>query len=386
MKILQLISSAGFFGVENVALGLSMELKAQNIWNVLGVFGNYHNLHLEIIEEAKKNDLGTHIFYCNGRFDIKTMYNMINFIKNNKVDIIHTHGSKPNFYGFVVAKLLKVPIVATCHGRIENPIVSVSNSWAGKISNKKYYRIDKTILPRFGKVIAVSEDIKDEFLRNGVIEGRIGLIYNGVAINKYGAATETIRKELNIDKETKVIGTVARLTAEKGLPFLLEAFEKVLRVLPDSTLIIVGNGPLGDELKEKACELGIAAKVIFTGKRNDLPQIYSTMDIFVLPSLKEELPMVILEAMASKKPIIATNVGAIPKLIENGREGFLVGPGRTDDLTRAIIAMAKDIGMEKKFAENAYKKVVEEFSSEKMCRRYVDAYKEVMQQKGKSTN
>jgi glycosyltransferase involved in cell wall biosynthesis len=130
-------------------------------------------------------------------------------------------------------------------------------------------------------------------------------------------------------------------------------------------------------LTRKAAELGVGEKVLLTGVRTDLPRVYSAMDIFVLPSLKEGLPMVILEAMASRKPIIATNVGGIPRVIENGSEGILVNPSNVVELSEAIITLLKNEEMSKRLAQNACNKVTQQFSSEAMCARYIGIYEEV---------
>jgi glycosyltransferase involved in cell wall biosynthesis len=373
MKILQLISSYGFFGSENVLLELSRELKSLHIENIIGVFENAHNPHTEVAQYAGENNLHTKIFRCNGKIDLKTFHEMKEFIRENEVSIIHAHGYKSNIYGFLTAQVLKKPIVSTCHNWI-----------ADDRKTRAYYCLEKTVLRWFDKVIAVSEDIKDELRRKGVSEDNMTLIHNGINIHKYSAVSKTVRSELHIGEKTKVIGTVARLTAEKGLSYLLQAFKAMLSPFPDSVCVIVGDGPLRTELTRRAVELGIGDKVIFTGKRSDLPQIYSTMDIFVLPSLKEGLPMVILEAMASRKPIIATNVGAVPRAVKNGREGILVNPGNVGELSEAIIALAKDGALSEKLAQNAYRKVVGQFSSETMCSRYVETYEEILQRKDKA--
>jgi len=142
-------------------------------------------------------------------------------------------------------------------------------------------------------------------------------------------------------------------------------------------LLIVGDGPLKEDLKQETQRLGISNDVIFTGYRTDIPQLLSVMDIFVLPSLTEGLPMVLLEAMASRKPIIATNVGAIPKVI-NKDNGLLVEPKDVTALQRAIEILLNDKGIKQKFASSSYETVMVKFSSEQMCSKYYELYKEVM--------
>jgi glycosyltransferase involved in cell wall biosynthesis len=139
-------------------------------------------------------------------------------------------------------------------------------------------------------------------------------------------------------------------------------------------LLIVGDGPLMENLQKEADRLPI----IFTGIRKDMPRIYSAMDIFVLPSLIEGLPMALLEAMASKKPIVATRVGAIPQVIQDGHSGYLIDPGDTEGLAIAIMGLLADPQKAGKMAGNAYKVVREHYSSQKMAKEYEQVYREVL--------
>ncbi len=360
MKILQLISSAGFFGAENVVLELSRELGALNIENIIGVFENSQNPHIEIAENARKYGLKTEIFKCRGKADIKTIFSIKKFIKDNGIDIIHTHGYKSNFYGLIAAKLLKKPAVSTCH------------NWIPQYET--YYRSDKYTLRFFNKVVGVSESVRNELLKNNVREDKISIIFNGVNINRFEECSNDLRDEFQIAKKVKVIGTVARFTEEKGLLNLVETAREISNTFENVRFMIVGDGPLRGELEKKSAELGIAGKVIFTGLRSDLPEVYSTFDIFVLPSLQEGLPMVLLEAMAAKKPIVATTVGAIPRVLTDRVDGLLVSPGDIDGLKAAIISLLRNEGLSNALAYSAYNKVKSEFSSGAMCARYVQIY------------
>lgn len=370
MKILQLISSAGFFGAESVVLELSKELNSQNIENIIGVFENFQNPHAEIAQYAKENNLKATVFECNGKVDLKTLYDIKRFIKKNEIDIIHTHGYKSNIYGILIAKILKKPIISTCHNWISDDL-----------KTKTYYRIDKFMLPKFNEIIAVSDEIENELLRNKVQKNKITLIFNGINISKFSNNNRDVKSEFNISNGTKIIGTIARFTPEKGLFNFLQAAKEISNSFPDVIFMFVGDGPLREDLAKKTVELGIREKVIFTGIRNDMPEVYNTIDIFVLPSLKEGLPMVLLEAMAAKKPVIATKVGAIPKVIEDKKEGILTSPDSVEELKDAITYLLKNKEFSEKLSKNAYDKVSREFSSKIMCERYLEIYKEVIQNK-----
>lgn len=147
---------------------------------------------------------------------------------------------------------------------------------------------------------------------------------------------------------------------------------------PKVVLLIVGDGPLRNELQERVEDLGIRDKVIFTGMRSDTPELYSLMEFFILSSITEGLPVALLEAMASKKPVIATEVGAVPKVIQDGHSGLLVEPKDVEGLSKAIIDLLENPDQAAYLALNGYEEVTNEFSSQKMAERYVEVYKEVL--------
>ena len=125
---------------------------------------------------------------------------------------------------------------------------------------------------------------------------------------------------------SQIVGVVARLEPEKGHPTLLEAWPLVLRAVPDAYLLIVGEGSRRDALEAQARELRIAHRVVFTGRRDDVPAVTAALDVAVLPSYREAQGLVILEAMALSRPVVASNVGGIPEMIEDGVTGLLVPP------------------------------------------------------------
>ncbi|MDH5769316.1 MAG: glycosyltransferase, partial [Nitrospirota bacterium] len=177
-----------------------------------------------------------------------------------------------------------------------------------------------------------------------------------------------------------VVGTIGSLKYEKGHEYLLRAAKEVLESHTSVKFLIVGSGPLRNSLENNVKSLGIANDVIFTGYRKDVAELLSVMDIFVLPSVKEGLPMVLLEAMAAKKPIIATRVGAVPKVIRDNETGILVEPEDVYTLQRAIGNFLDDIVKAHGLALEGYERVKKDFSSEKMCRAYLTLYRELLSQ------
>jgi len=367
MRILHLISSSGLFGAERVVLELSKGLKRNyNCQPVVGVIRNSQSPHIEIAEEAAACCLDSVIFPCRGRFDPKLSSLIGNFVEQNKIDIVHCHGYKSNIYGLLASRN-RVPSVTTNH-----------NWLTSGLSLKLYCFLDSCWIRYFNRIVAVSEKIKKEMLKFGLPEKKIRVIDNGIDLERFAREIPTgrIKEEFGLSGNLKIVGTVGSLTTEKGYIHLLKAAKSVLDVGIGVSFLIVGEGPLRNRLEEEAGKLGIRSNIVFAGYRSDIPEMLSTMDIFILSSIKEGLPMVLLEAMAAKKPVIATAVGAVPEVIRDHRDGLLVQPGDIEGLKRAIMELARDPEKADRLAANGYERV-KNFSSGNMAGKYFAIYKEL---------
>ena len=172
-----------------------------------------------------------------------------------------------------------------------------------------------------------------------------------------------------------MIGFVGRLVPGKGGEILLDAAQKVTAVHPDATFVFVGEGPLRSEWEAIARRLGIAEKVIFTGVRNDMPGVYASFDMVVLPSFDEAMPMCVIEGMAAGKPVIATPVGATPELVLPGTTGLLVEPGDTSGLAAAILKLLANPEQTRQLGARAAQHVERRFSAAAMAQKYIDLYR-----------
>lgn len=365
LKILQLISSSGFFGAENVLFELSYELKKLGHSVTIGVFQNLHNPNLELFKTARENSIQAHAFSCAGKMDIKTISSIASFVRENSFDIVHSHGYKSNIYAVLSNIRNRKPIVATCH----NWIVS-----SGKMG--LYTKLDKLFLKRFDAVVPVSTTVRDLLFKAGIRKDRVFLIENGVNMRRFGSADKAddeLRSAL-FKEDGVVIGTVGRLTAEKGHTYLLKAARKVLDKNPGCFFLIVGDGPLRESLEEEAKSLGIAERTVFTGKRADIPALLSAMDIFTMPSLTEGQPMALLEAMASGTPIVATSVGDIPRILKNGETGQIVPPEDPNALAQAILIDINDRKKAQERAKRALAEALTRYSSARMAEEYLKVY------------
>jgi glycosyltransferase involved in cell wall biosynthesis len=370
IKVLHLCSSTGFFGAENVIIELAKNLKMFGYEPIVGVFNNLSNPNLELAHEAKKNGLQTKIFLCKKKFDFNTIKKIRSCVKKNNVKILHTHGYKSNLYG-LLGSTNKCVKVATNHAWVQ------SNH-----KTKIYCLLDYFFIRFFKKIIAVSDQIHEEIKNKGIISKKIELIYNGIDVQKFENKfdNDEIKSEFSISAKSKVVGTVGSLNIVKGHIYFIEAAKEVLKSSPDTKFLIVGDGPLRKKLEEKTKKLKIERNVIFAGLIKDMPKIYSLIDVLVIPSLSEGMPMVLLEAMAAGKPVIATNVGSISKALVDQHTGILIKPKDVDNLKNAILYILKNESTAKAYGYNGWKKVQNDFLAVIMCKKYISVYKEVLSQ------
>jgi glycosyltransferase involved in cell wall biosynthesis len=366
MRVLHLISSSGYFGTDNMLIELVKGSTGPAVSPVVGVFRNVHNPHVEIGEVARSHDIPVEVFPCRGKVDIGTISKIRRFLDRQGIDIVHTHGYKSNLYALASTVGMHVMRIATCH------------NWLGDdVKMKSYARLDKFFLKRFDRVVAVSDTIREELVSARIPAHNIVTINNGIDLKRYQCqvVTEGAREALGIRKGAKVVGTVGRLSEEKGHIHLLRAARDPALEGKKVVFLIVGDGPLRSCLEEEAGGKGKRPpEILFTGTRTDVDRIYGLMDMFVLPSLTEGLPMALLEAIASKRPVIATRVGGVPEVIQDGSSGRLVDPGDAKALARAIQGLLDDPEGGRRMAENAYETVRETFSAERMTQRYLDLY------------
>jgi glycosyltransferase involved in cell wall biosynthesis len=224
------------------------------------------------------------------------------------------------------------------------------------------------LTPAFDQLIAVSRAIEAKLHHEGRDIVPIRLIHNGVDLQRYDHQEPccTLREEYGMEPGSQIVGVVARLEPEKGHPTLLEAWPAVLRAVPGAYLLIVGEGSRRDSLEAQARELRIAHRVIFAGRRDDVPAVTAALDVAVLPSYREAQGLTILEAMALCRPVVASDVGGIPEMIEDGVTGLLVPPHDAPALAAAIARLLLDHPYADTIARAGHDLVHERFCVEMM--------------------
>lgn len=287
-------------------------------------------------------------------------------------DVVHTHKYKDSILGSIVARYMRVPhVVRAVHGMPE-PFTGLRN-----VKMAGYTIADRFVTGWLvDKVIAVSFDIEKVLLRT-YGSNRVVCIHNGIDLEtvRVTAHKEDKRKEWNIDVKAILIGTVGRLVPVKGHNILLEAFRILCQRHHNVRLIFVGDGPLRGHLEAEAKRLDLDQSVIFSGHQEQSYDFINMMDIFVLPSLHEGIPMVLLEAFALKRPIIASRVGGIPEVVSHGHSGILVSPANADALALEIGDMIQNPAMAAAFGVSGRSQVECEFSASMMANRTAAMYR-----------
>lgn len=290
----------------------------------------------------------------------------------NRVDLIHTHNRMALMYGAPAGRLARIAVVHTKHGR--NP---------GTAMQLVAARLAARFVDAF---VAVShETALFARGRREVADSRLSVIPNGIELGRFHrdpSARDRVRAELGIAPEAWVVGTVGRLSPEKNQALLVRA---VAPLLDDRhRLLVAGDGPMRGSLAGLASSLGTSAFVHLLGDRRDVPEILNALDAFVLSSDSEGLPLVIPEAMATGLPVVATRVGGVPDVLEDGRTGFLVPSGDEAGLRDRLVRLRDDRALGLAIGAAARAAAQARFSSERMLREYLELYARVLSRRDRS--
>lgn len=364
INILQLVEGFGLGGAEMKLLELIKCMDPERFRTVvcsLGLgetiseeFEKLRNYGVEVVEIPRKH-----------RIDPGLIYRLVKLIKSRRIDVIMTTLFYADIMGPIIGKAGKVKAVF---------------SWE-TISSPEWLIPRRLISYRAAirwcdKVISVSRATADFLIeKRGVHPDKIKIIPYGVNLEKYkDGSSNGVRKKLGLSEKDKIIGMVGRLRPQKGHVYLIDAAAEVVKKYPKVKFLLVGDGDLRSDLEKKVKQNRLIENFIFLGSRDDVPDLLKIMDIFTLPSLFEGLPNVILEAMASKKPIVATPVDGTKEAVINGETGILVPPKDPMSLSKALCDLLENPEKASNFGEKSRKRVEELFSLEKQVSSFENLY------------
>ena len=285
-------------------------------------------------------------------------------------DVVHNH----MFRAETVGARAVMTMAAAGHRR---PYL-VSTVHSSRVRSADDRALIASLTPEMDRLIAVSRMIVDKITDERGSDVPLSLIYNGIDLERYDHQEPccTLREEYGMEPSARIVGVVARLEPEKGHRTLFEAWPLVLRRCPDAYLLVVGEGSQREPLERLARDLRIAHRVVFTGRRDDVPAVTAALDVSVLPSYREAQGLAVLEAMALSRPVVATAVGGILEMIDDGVTGILVPPHEPEPLAEAIGRLLADNPLADTIARRAHDMVHDRFCVELMVKAIEGIYDE----------
>ena len=328
----------------------------------------------DIAQELMEKEISVRIL------KMESYYNPLNIVRlglamsRERFQLIHTHGYFAGTFGRISAILTGVPVL----------IAHVHSTYYHY--SKRNLLIEKVLSYFTDRIICISHAVERFVtLNEGICSEKTCLIYNAVVSPDYLLSDhlrKKMRASLGLDIEAIVIAIVASLTANKGHGFLLTAFEEAFRSHPSIRLLIVGDGPLRKQIETATRQMMMDQAVIFTGMQQDVFSLLQTSDIFVLPSQSREgLGVALIEAMAVGLPVIGTNLGGIPEVIEDGENGFLVAPGSSKQLAEVLKKLVNDQVLRTGMGRRGRQIYEEKFTMPKMIQQIETLYDQLLADK-----
>lgn len=331
IKVMFLIDSLGPGGAERLLIDLLPRLRQHGVESEVVAIQDRHGN--PVAEELRAVGFPVSTIGIERLRERGAIGRVMAAVERSAPDVIHTQLEFADVLGSIAGNRLGIPSIATIH-TLDRP-----RRWSKEAAH--FRLMAWTLRRRSHRVIAVSESARRHVLsKAGLRKRHTVTIHNGIDLTPYtsadGTSRSTVRRQMGIPPEAPVITTVAVLRRPKGIDYMLEALPSVLASHPDLRYVIVGDGPHRTYLEARTKELEIDRAVHFAGHRTDVPDVLAAADVFVLPSLAEALPTVIIEAMAGGLPTVATTVGGIPEIVDQGITGVLVPPADSARLADAV--------------------------------------------------
>ena len=311
--------------------------------------------------------------------DLSCVKSLNRLIKQHDLRIVHTHDDKTLLYGWILKKILPgLRIMYTCHShacysrkdftRIQDYLDFFIRNQARIFLMKRYQK----------PILTVSENTKSRLVKDGLRGQDIEVLANGIDFNfwKKEKGRPVLKEELQIPPDGYLVGTVARIDYDKDLSTFFQVTQAVVQIFQNVKFVIVGDGH-GNELQRVqvlAEEMGVGDHVFFTGHRNDILDIYASMDIFLMTSLTEGMPNTVLEAMSMEIPIVSTSVGGVPDLVDHGKTGFLADVGDHKSLSTYVLKLLKDNMLRQEFACAGRERIKKHFSFDQRVKKLEKYY------------
>jgi glycosyltransferase involved in cell wall biosynthesis len=365
-RVLQLGSPTGLYGAEHWILALIRHLDPNEVETTVSVIRDDPALEAPLCEVARREGFRTFVIEAPGRFNWSAVRQLREYIVANNIDVLHTHGYKMDIAGLLATRGTQCRLMTTPHG------------WSTKagLALRIYEGIDRAIFPFFDAVVPLSEKLVEELRSLPGMRKRLKLIRNAVDISEIDSIPDVAPPVAAWREQGQfVVGYVGQLIPRKGLPVLLEAFARL--DAPNKKLALVGDGPQREELERQVRALGIGADVSFFGFRSDRLAFLKGFDVFVLPSRLEGIPRCLMESMAARVSVVASDIPGCNDLVRPEENGILFPMDDVAALTRSLTRL-QDSAERARLSANARDFVMAEYSAAAMARRYQDLYRQLL--------
>lgn len=324
------------------------------------------------IQHIQKMGIEYSLLNQRSRFDFSLICEAIKLANLNKISILQTHGYKPSIVGFFLKYYLGLPWVPFLHG-----------DTAEDLKVRCYFQLEKLFVRRADAIVTVSEDMRQKMLQRGFSSYKVQAVRNAIDPSLFDVvlpehASRDFLRLHELKGDGPLIGIIGRMSPEKGHTFFLEAFPQVLAKIPTARVVFLGTGQEESMLRKICAEKGLQNRVHFMGFQEDIASWYPVLDLVVLPSLSEGLPNVAMEAMLFSKPIVATAVGGVPEVVEDGVTGKLVPARKATDLADAIVDLMSSPRLMAEYGVMGRKKVLEEFSPQVRANSMIAVYDTIL--------
>jgi L-malate glycosyltransferase len=366
MKVLHLNAGAETGGGMTHILQLLNNFKGAEV--TLGLFEK------ELMyEKARQLGIQVELFTQNSRLDISILPKIIDYIQMNNIDIVHTHGARANFYGYLLKKRLSCKWITTVHS---NPRLD----FLGKgVKGKIFTLLHLFALKKPDHFFAISDRFKQMLSAEGIQEKKITVIYNGINFNEVPPA-KLKRTDLKLKQDDFIVVMVARLDPVKGHTIAFKAVQDLLKQIPNLKLLLIGDGFIHNDLENEVKQLGITENVLFLGHQKNVHSYLSISNIKLLTSYSESFPLVLLEAARAKLPVISTDVGGVKQLIPNEKYGWIVPIKKVDSVKNAIHdAYTLPQNELKQKGQNLYERASAVFTTENTQESILKTYQKILQ-------
>jgi glycosyltransferase involved in cell wall biosynthesis len=368
IRILQTIRQGKIGGGETHVLDLVSTLNKDKYESIVLSFTEG-----PMVDKMKEMGVKTHVIYTEKPFNRSVWGKVKDILEEEKIEIVHAHGTRANSNTFSAAKKLGIPLLYTVHGW------SFHNDQNFLVKSIRTYG-EKFLVKNATKTICVSNSNYEDGAKRFSMKNAT-VITNGINLAKFDLTQsfKDIRKEFNIKEDEVLVGFIARMTSQKDPFTLLKAISKIPA---DSKIkfLIIGDGDSKEAVLKMADELKINSRVIFENFRQDIPDVLHGIDIFCLPSLWEGLPIALLEAMAMAKAVVATAIDGTKEVIVHEKNGLLVPVMNPDELANALILLSNDKALRDRLSKEARCTVEKDYNVERMTREVEKIYDELYKQ------